>query len=236
MSLPKAVYQAAMGSAFNRLQPELQEYFSLLPGSGFYGVGSGVFDVAGCPQAWLRPLLRTTASEEAFFPEYGENIPFQVENHAHRDPFGRPSLTTIRTLQFPKVTRVFQDTTSLTSQGLVDYLGRHRRIATDLRPFVGPENRLRAVSHTSRVFGAALRLGVPGPFDAKAYMSQWWDQDLEKFRIQVKVIHRLIGPLLVYSGSFNYRLVHYPRHEAASHGVPNSLPAYARPERWESRV
>ena len=69
MNVP--IYQQALGKDFTRLQPELQEYFSLLPGSGHYGVGEGVFDVAGCRQAWLRPLLKLTSGEEAFFPEFG---------------------------------------------------------------------------------------------------------------------------------------------------------------------
>ncbi|HAG60664.1 MAG TPA: DUF4166 domain-containing protein, partial [Arthrobacter bacterium] len=91
MNVP--IYQQALGEEFHRLQPELQEYFSLAPGSGHYGVGEGVFDVVGCRQAWLRPLLKLTSGEDAFFPDYGEGIPFRIENHAHQDPFGRPSLT-----------------------------------------------------------------------------------------------------------------------------------------------
>lgn len=233
---PTSVYQQAMGADFQALQPELQEYFSLTPGSGFYGLGTGRFDVVGCPQRWLRPLLALSAAEEAFFPEYGENIPFEVQNHAHADPFGRPSLTTVRTIQFPAADRIFQDTTSLTPRGLVDYLGRRRRLATDLHPEVGPGRSLRAISTSSRFFGGNLRLGLPGGLDATAYMEQKWDPASNQHRIQVKVLHRVLGVLLVYSGGFDYRLVPYPRHEAAAHGVPDSLPLQVRPDRWEPRV
>lgn len=236
MSDSKGIYAQAMGSDFSQLQPELQEYFSLAPGSGLYGVGKGIFDVVGCPQPWLRPMLKMSAAEEAFFPEYGTGIPFEVANHAHLDPFGRPSLTTIRTIHFPAITRVFQDTTSLTPQGLVDYVGRHRRVATDLRPQLGPGNSLRAISQTSRVFGGKLRLAIPDGLDAKAYMSQSWDSEAGRHRIQVKVLHPVLGTLLVYAGSFEYRLTQYPKHEAAAHGVPDVLPIQARPERWEARV
>lgn len=231
-----AVYRQALGSSFDRLQPQLQEYFSLTPGSGFYGLGIGTFDVVGCPQPWLRPLLKMSAAEEVFVPEYGENIPFEVQNHAHLDPFGRPSLTTVRTIQFGSTDRIVQDTTSLTPQGLVDYLGRRRRIATDLHPLVGPGQSLRAISRASRFFGGNLRLGLPGGLDATAYMTQSWHAESAQHRIQVKVLHRLLGVLLVYSGSFDYRLVPYPRHEAAAHGVPDSLPLQVRPDRWESRL
>jgi hypothetical protein len=73
------IYRQALGADFYGLQPELQEYFSLAPGSGSYGVGEGVFEVVGCRQRWLRPLLRLTAGEQAFFPEYGEGVPFRKE-------------------------------------------------------------------------------------------------------------------------------------------------------------
>ena len=154
MNVP--IYQQALGKDFHRLQPELQEYFSLAPGSGHYGVGEGVFDVVGCRQGWLRPLLKLTSGEEVFFPEYGESIPFRIENHSHLDPFGRSSLTARREIRFPGRSRIFQDTTSLVeSDGgprLVDYLGRFRRMLTDLKLSVTDNGRLRGVSEESRLF------------------------------------------------------------------------------------
>ncbi|BAS17177.1 hypothetical protein AHiyo8_54800 [Arthrobacter sp. Hiyo8] len=125
MSTP--IYELALGAKFRQLQPELQDYFSLAPGSGSYGIGEGVFDVVGCRQKWLRPLLATVAGEEAFFPEYGERIPFRIENHAHLDPFGRSSLTARREIFFPGHTRLFHDTTVAEAAHdggtrLVDYL------------------------------------------------------------------------------------------------------------------
>ncbi|HSU71777.1 MAG TPA: DUF4166 domain-containing protein [Micrococcaceae bacterium] len=234
------VYEQVLGSDFQRLQPEVRDYLSLEPGSGHYGEGTGMFDVAGCPQAWLRPLLRLSAGEEAFFPEYGLNIPFRIENHAHLDPFGRSSLTARREIMFPSHTRIFQDTTSLqTVHGrhrLVDYVGKHRRLVTDLAVEATPDGMLRGVSQASRLLAGKLRLPLPGRLDARAYAQQWWDAQTGRHRIQVKVIQPQLGTVLVYAGSFDYRLVPYPAHEAAAHGVPGSLPAHAQPQRWEIRV
>ncbi|MGZ4662385.1 MAG: DUF4166 domain-containing protein, partial [Arthrobacter sp.] len=177
MSVP--IYRQALGTEFSRLQPELQEYFSLAPGSGQYGLGEGTFDVVGCRQRWLRPLLGLAGREEAFFPEYGENIPFRIENHAHQDPFGRSSLTARREIRFPGRTRLFQDTTSVTnregSPQLVDYVGRYRRLVTDLNLSVTAEGRLRGVSEASRLFAGPFRVPLPAALDAKAYAEQWWD-------------------------------------------------------------
>ncbi|MCZ2402768.1 DUF4166 domain-containing protein [Paenarthrobacter sp. Z7-10] len=262
------IYEQALGADFGRLQPEVQQYFSLQPGSGNYGVGTGTFDVAGCPQPWMRPLLSLASSEEAFFPEYGEQVPFRIENHAQLDPFGRSSLTARRQIFFPSRTRLFQDTTSLgrpqaagsadpnrnsnsdqargaSSAGrlhrtnpsaLVDYVGKHHRLLTDLAVEVTDNGLLRGVSQASRLLAGPIRLPLPPLLDAKAYAQQWWDEGAKKHRIQVKVIQPQVGVVLVYAGSFDYELIPYPQSEAAAHGVPGSLPAYAWPQRWESRL
>ncbi|WP_426996364.1 DUF4166 domain-containing protein [Pseudarthrobacter sp. N5] len=236
MTIP--IYEQAIGPEFFRLQPELQEYFSLAPGSGHYGVGEGVFDVVGCGQRWLRPLLRLTAGEEAFFPEYGEAVRFRIENHAHLDPYGRSSLTARREIYFPGRTRLFHDTTSaLGTPGparLVDYLGKYRRLATDLNLSVTPEGRLRGISRSSRLFLGNVRLRLPALLDAKAYAEQWWDAtegEHGRHRIQVKVIQPQIGLVLVYAGSFDYRLEPY----ADANTAPGFLPRHAQPVRWERR-
>jgi Domain of unknown function (DUF4166) len=236
VSSAEPIYRLGLGPEFSRLQPELQEYFSLAAGSGHYGVGEGVFDVVGCRQRWLRPLLGLTTGEQAFFPEYGEGIRFRIENHAHLDPFGRPSLTARREIFFPGVTRVFSDTTSWdTTAGvprLVDYVGRYRRLATDLFLSVTPEGRLRGISESSRLLLGPLRIPLPGALDAKAYAEQWWDAAEGKHRIQVKAIQPQVGLVLVYAGRFDYRLEPYPDgSNSAGH-----LPGYARPDRWEGRV
>ncbi|MGJ3188787.1 DUF4166 domain-containing protein [Paenarthrobacter nitroguajacolicus] len=236
------IYRLALGDDFSKLAPELQEYFSLAAGTGSYGIGEGVFDVVGCRQKWLRPLLALTGGEEAFFPEYGEGIPFRIENHAHVDPFGRPALTARREIYFPSGTRLFHDTTSaITTQHdqgggeparLVDHVGRYRRLVTDLDVSVTAEGRLRGVSKESRLFLGPLRIPLPAALDARAYAEQWWDKDEGKHRIQVKVIQPQIGLVLVYAGRFDYRLAPYL--PGAAPGT--TLPRYAEPDRWEKRI
>ncbi|MFF2842291.1 DUF4166 domain-containing protein [Paenarthrobacter sp. NPDC057981] len=239
MNIP--IYQLALGKHFGKLAPELQDYFSLAAGSGTYGIGQGVFDVVGCRQKWLRPLLALTGSEEAFFPEYGEGIPFRIENHAHVDPFGRPALTARREIYFPSRTRLFHDTTSAIlapedNHGgrarLVDHVGRYRRLVTDLDVSVTAEGRLRGVSQASRLFLGPLRIPLPAALDARAYAEQWWDAAEGKHRIQVKVIQPQIGLVLVYAGRFDYRLAPYL--PGAAPGT--ELPRYAEPDRWEQRI
>ncbi|WP_323958939.1 DUF4166 domain-containing protein [Arthrobacter sp. JZ12] len=225
MSRTLSVYQRALGGEFNRLQPELQEYFSLNEHSGMFGVGRGTFDVAGCPSPLLRPVFSLTARENAFFPEYADGVGFTIRNWAHLDPFGRPSLTARRELAFPTASRVFEDTTSWTGNTLVDYLGAHRRVATALVCHVTEQRRMRMVSSATRLFAGPLRLPVPDVVGAQAFVEQWWDREENRFRISANVLHRQLGPVLVYAGAFTYELAAYD----------GGLPTAASPLRWERR-
>ncbi|MHA7153671.1 DUF4166 domain-containing protein [Arthrobacter sp. TMN-50] len=221
----QSIYQRALGADFTRLQPELQDYFSLHAGAGKAGVGSGTFDVAGCPAWFIRPFFTLAATENSFFPEYGTNVPFSITNYPHTDPFGRASLTARRILQFAKTERVFEDTTSEEQGRLLDYVGAHRLTLTDLTCSVTPAGRMRMISTRTRVFAGPVRLPVPDVVGAQAYMEQWWDDAAGRFRIQTRVIHRQLGTLLVYAGAFDYHLVDFD-------GV---LPAGATPLHWEKR-
>lgn len=204
----KSVYQSVLGSRYSQLQPQLQEYFSLAAGSGAHGVGTGVFDVVGCPLPWLRPALAPAAVENTFFPEYGRGIDFRIENYAHVDPEGRPALTALRQIEFSGRTRLFEDSTVFDpAHGLLDYVGRHRRLATSLRLEITPEGHLRIASYRTWVPAGPVRLTVPGFLDAKAFTEQWWDAGLGKFRIQTKVVQPQLGAVFVYAGSFDYTLV-----------------------------
>lgn len=218
----KSIYQEVLGADFARLQPELQEYFGLHAGSGHAGVGTGVFDVAGTPAWFARPAFRLTALDNAFFPEYGTGVPFTIANYPHADPYGRPSLTARRVLRFPTAERVFEDTTSLADGQLTDYVGSRRRMATALACSVTPEGRMRMVSSRTRIF-AGIRAALPDAVGARAYMEQEWDGKAQRFRIQTRVVHRQLGTLLVYAGSFDYALQPFD----------GELPPDARPLRWE---
>ncbi len=221
----QSIYQRALGTDFDRLQPELQAYFSLHSDAGKAGVGSGTFEVAGCPAWFARPVFRLAAAENSFFPEYGTDVPFTIVNYPHTDPFGRSSLTARRVLHFPGVDRVFEDTTSEEDGQLLDYVGAHRLTLTDLTCSVTTEGRMRMVSNRTRVFAGPARLAVPDVVGAVAYMEQWWDEATGRFRIQTRVVQRQLGTLLVYAGAFDYHLIDFD-------GV---LPAEAEPRRWERR-
>lgn len=207
-----SVYQLALGPDFRLLQPELQQYFSLSPaarndgGVTVSGVGSGTFDVAGCPVPVLRPFLGLASSDNALFPEYQHQVPFTIENRASLAAGGQPQLTAIRTLHFENRTRIMEDRTSWDDAlgTAVGALGRSGRLLTDLTCSVGSGGRMRIVSRRSRLAAGRRSVLLPLLFDAAAFTEQWWDESDQRFRIRTKVIQRQFGTVLEYDGSFTY--------------------------------
>nr|WP_329609400.1 DUF4166 domain-containing protein [Arthrobacter sp. ATA002] len=150
-----------------------------------------------------------------------------MRNYPHRDPWGRTSLTAVRTFRFPGGDRIFEDTTTLTGPGrLTDYLGRNRNLATDLVLSVTGDGHLLMDSPRSRLFLGPLRLPLPAFAAADAHVEQWYDGAAGTFRISTRVVQRQVGTIFVYEGSFSYRQQPWD----------GTLPAEAVPARWEQRV
>jgi hypothetical protein len=212
MRTAESVYQRALGADFARLQPELQQYFSLAPaaenddGATVSGVGSGTFDVAGCPVPVLRPFLGLTSSDNAMFPEYQHEVPFTIENRASQNAAGQPQLTALRTLHFHNRPRIMEDLTSWDDNlgTAVGALGRSGRLLTDVMCSVGTGGRMRIISRRSRLAAGRRSVRLPLLFDAAAFTEQWWDESGHRFRIRTKVIQRQFGTVLEYDGSFTY--------------------------------
>ena len=51
------------------------------------------------------PFLYVGTWRRIMFPEYGQSVPFTIENYAYRDTLGRETVTWLRTFQTRKVRR-----------------------------------------------------------------------------------------------------------------------------------
>jgi hypothetical protein len=125
-----SIYQRALGSDFNRLHPEIRRRFSLSSGCGVAAIGSGVMEEIWRGPAYTLPFLYVGSWRRIMFPETGRNVPFQIENYAYQDPFGRETVTWIRT--FNGVRRRRFDAYMIYSEQrncVVDYLGTHQHLA-----------------------------------------------------------------------------------------------------------
>lgn len=226
-----SIFQCAMGAEFGRLHPALQRRFSVGLASGQACVGRGIMDrVWHRSGGWVRPFLALGASRHILLPRAGRDVPFVIENFPYEDSHGRETVTFVRTFSFPRARPARFDATMVYSPQrgcIVDYLGTHQHLATDLEFGAEPDGALVIRSTAHRFREGPVDLNVPGLFAADALVRESYDERAGRFRIRVSVVNRRFGPLFGYEGSFTAEYV-----DVAEHGVPAGL----RPAREEARA
>ena len=129
----QSIYQRVLGSDFDRLHPKIQERFGFTSEDGRGAIGRGTMHELWHGRIYTLPFLYVGTWRNIMFPERGREVPFQIENYAYRDSFGRETVTWLRTFETRRRRRF--DAYMIYSEQrkrVVDYLGSHQHLAVDL--------------------------------------------------------------------------------------------------------
>ncbi|SER32042.1 protein of unknown function [Streptomyces sp. yr375] len=202
-SMP-SIFRTAMGGDFDRLHPALQRRFSVGLASGEACTGRGVMDRIWHGGAWVKPFLALGSTRNILVPRAGRHIPFMIENVPYVDGFGRETVSFVRTFDLPGRARRFDAQMVLGPGGghVLDYLGTHQHLATDLRLTAQADGSLLIRSGEHRFREGLLDVRVPELIGATAEVRESYDDRAGRFRIRVSVVNRFFGPLFGYQGSF----------------------------------
>lgn len=226
-----SIFQRAMGDAFDHLHPALQRRFSVGLAGGQACVGRGVMDrVWHRGGGWIRPFLALGATRHILLPRSGRDVPFVIENFPYQDSYGRETVTFVRTFTFPRARPARFDATMIFSPErgcIVDYLGTHQHLATDLEFGAEPDGALVIRSRAHRFREGPIDLNVPDLIGADALVRESYDEQSDRFHIRVRVANRRFGPLFGYEGSFTAEYVDVAEH---------TMRAELRPVREERRA
>ncbi|MFI0192239.1 DUF4166 domain-containing protein [Streptomyces sp. NPDC017082] len=224
-----SIFQTAMGPAFHRLHPELRRRFSVGLASGEACTGRGVMDRIWHGPAFVKPFLALGATRHILVPRAGRNVPFVIENVPYVDRFGRETVSFVRTFFLPGRARRFDAQMVLGPRGdrVLDYLGTHQHLASDLHLGAEPDGSLLIRSGTHRFREGPVDVRVPELVGATAEVRESYDETAGRFRVRVRVVNRYVGPLFGYEGSFT---VSYA--DVRTRGVRPGL----RPVREEARA
>ena len=228
-AVPGSIFRQALGSDFNRLHPMLQRRFGVDADAGYACVGQGVFAEVRRGAWWTVPFLRFGAFRNILFPDTGQQVPFTIENYPYVDGFGRPTVTFARTLEVrPGRHRRFDATMVFSPDRgcVVDYLGTHQHLATDLQLSVREDGSLHLRSTVLRFYEGRINFTVPRLLSGSADLYESWDEQRQLFTIQLQVRNPLFGFLFGYRGEFTCE---FPAVSAAD------VPARLKPVREEIR-
>jgi len=222
----KSIYERALGAEFQRLHPRIQERFGLSSALDRAALGRGVMHEVWRGPFYTLPFLYVGAWRNIMFPEQGRDIPFQIENWAYRDRFGRETVTWLRTFHAGRTRRFDAYMIYSESRGrIVDYLGTHQHLAVDLDLWADERGGLRIRSGEQRFYEGPVAFRFPLLFSGVADVCEWFDDKTQQYRIEVSVTNRTWGPLFGYRGSFQVEWID------AAKGVPEPV----KPRREERR-
>ncbi|MER6680804.1 DUF4166 domain-containing protein [Streptomyces olivaceoviridis] len=224
-----SIFQTVMGTEFQRLHPALRRRFSVGLAGGEACTGRGVMDRIWHGPAFVKPFLALGATRNILVPRPGRNVPFVIENVPYRDTFGRETVSFVRTFHLPGRARRFDAQMVLGPRGdrVLDYLGTHQHLATDLHFRAEPDGSLLIRSGAHRFREGPVDVRVPELIGATAEVRESYDETAGRFRVRVRVVNRWFGPLFGYEGSFTASYT-----DVRAHGVRPGL----RPVREEARA
>jgi hypothetical protein len=201
----RSIYEQVLGADFARLHPKIQERFGFSSRDQISSVGRGVMEQLWRGPLYTLPFLYVGAWRRIMFPERGQNVPFTIENYAFVDSFGRETVTWVRTFTMPKKSRRFDAYMIYSGERrrIVDYLGTHQHLAVDLDLSVSEVGGLRLSSGEQRFYEGPIGFRFPLALSGVARVHEWYDESIQKYRIEVNVANRRWGPLFGYRGQFD---------------------------------
>lgn len=205
MNPNSAIFRRALGSDFDRLHPQMQRRFGVGIESGYSCIGRGIMKQVRRGPWWTVPFLALGTFRNIMFPESGNNIPFQIDNHAYIDSFGRETVTFVRTMHIRNGRRRRFDATMIYSpiqERVIDYLGTHQHLAVDLDLSVTDDGGLRLRSGAQRFYEGPVAFRFPMIFSGVANLTERFDDEKGVFVIDMEVRNKLLGFLFGYRGEF----------------------------------
>lgn len=224
-----SIFELALGQDFLKLHPMLQKRFGVDIESGYACIGRGVFSEVRRGAWWTIPFLRLGAYRNILFPDQGRDIPFTIENYPYVDGFGRPTVTFVRTLELSRSKKRRFDATMIYSPqrgAIVDYLGTHQHLATDLKLQVMTDGTLHLQSTAQRFYEGFVGFTFPAVFTGTADLYESFDDDRGVYSIQMQVRNPVAGFLFGYRGEFTCTFPSLSDED---------FPKHLKPRREESR-
>lgn len=222
-----AAFRRALGADFERLHPMMQRRLGVGTEAGYACVGTGVMTRIRRGPWWTVPFLLVGTMRNIMFPERGRDVPFRIDNWPYVDAHGRETVTFVRTMDIAPGRRRRFDATMIYSERagrVIDYLGTHQHLPVDLDLAVTERGGLRLTSGAQRFYEGPIAFRFPMILSGRARLTEHYDDDRQRYVIDLEVTNPLFGFLFGYRGEFSCQ---FP--DAAL------IPATVKPYREEAR-
>ena len=205
-SSPKHIsaYRLQMGLEYEKLHPEIQKRFDFSTMNNIAFVGKGVMDKIWNGNKIAVFVLKLLSKSNILFPRTGENIEYEIHNYPYIDSFNREVHSMNRIFYFPDEQQRFDGTAtySESKKHIIEYLGLDHRMVFEMA--LSAENgAIRFKSGRQFLFILGLKIPVPKLVRGNIDLIEWYDDEKQKFYLDLKVNSVLFGPLFGFTGWFD---------------------------------
>src|SRR5262249_55321062 len=142
----------------------------------------------------FRPFLSAGALRNIMFTETGAGIPFQIRCFAYQDRFGRETLSLNRTFHFDAPRKFDEYVVQVPgTDTVIIYAGTHQHLAVKLDFAVSSRKGLLIRTGRQRMLLSGISFRFPLILSAVAEVHEWYDDELQCFRIDGRVRNKLFG-------------------------------------------
>lgn len=196
----KSVFERTLGSAYSELHPAIRKRYALTSANDRRCIGRRQMRSIQRNQLAL-PVLWAGTARNLLFPEAGTDVPFEVRTYPFDD--GVETVAHIRSFDVGPGRRF--DAYMQYDEGrdcIIDALGTHRTLRTELQFRAAPSGALHIETGDQWISWGQQTVLVPGPLRADMAVHERYDDDRDRFEIEVTVSNPFIGRVFAYDGWF----------------------------------
>lgn len=199
-----SAYKRQMGAEYEKLHPEIQKRFDFSTSNNIAFIGRGVMEHIWNGNKLAVFVLKLLSKSNILFPRTGQNISYEIHNYPYIDDFGREVHSMNRVFYFTDEEQRFDGTAtySESKQQIVEYLGLEHRMIFEMG-LKAENGAIRFTSGRQFAFLGKLKIPVPSLIRGDIELLEWYDDEKQKFYLDLKVTSKLLGPLFGFTGWFD---------------------------------
>lgn len=199
-----SAYIQQMGDEFFKLHPQIQKRFDFSTENGIAFIGKGIMDEIWTGNKLTVFLLKRLSKSNILFPKAGKNIEYEIHNYPYKDSFGREVHSMNRVFYFPNEEQRFDGTALYSEQNnqIIEYLGLDQKIFFRMGLSAEEDGAIKFVSEKQYTFIFGRKIQIPSFLRGNIELIEWFDDNEQKFYLDLKVKTKLLGPLFGFTGCF----------------------------------
>lgn len=199
-----SAYKEQMMNEYFKLHPQIQKRFDFSTQNNIAFIGNGRMENIWVGNSWTVLILKMLSKSNILFPKTGKDIEFEIHNYPYIDSFGREVHSMNRVFYFPDGEQRFDGTVlfSNKSNQIIEYLGLDQKIFFKMGLSAEENGAIKFVSEEQYLIFFGKKIRISSFIRGNIELLEWFNDDENRFYLDLKVSTKLFGPLFGFTGWF----------------------------------